>query len=561
METINIGMLYIITAIVVYQAMMQIHKKSITPYTPPKIEKNKRKWISTIGLLLGILGIFLSRILYFGALPTWIGVDEAGIAYDAFCFATNGTDRYGYTFPVYLINFGGGQSVLYTYIAAIFVKLFGFSISIIRLPALVFYIASIGLMYYLVSKKHTKSMAWLTAFLITICPWHIVQSRYALDCNLLAPMMIIVMIGILQSKKWWQYALTGVGIGITLYTYSLSWLILPICLLGWMGYLLYTKSITWKSILAMGIPAFLFAIPLFCFIAVHQGWMPEMQWGKISIPKLYEFRSGEIGLQNLADSFENLKKICIKGPLDATSCFYYAEWLFSFIGIGVTAWQLKKQIRNRQFVFSHFLLITVIAILVSLLLVQDMNTTKANAFYMPMLYFAALGIHIISQNKRKIWMCILLLHIVAFGAFEWYYYTEYDAQSRNEYNDTYIYNISKHIGEQHPDKEVYIVTYAVVQPYIYTVIANEIPQPEFVNTKKETLLPLKTEGNLYVRIDQVSNYHFLFGNIQTDQVEIKKNAVYVVQKYYPQLLQRLNEEIGLKEMYGEEYYIFFERKG
>jgi len=558
MEFINVVILWIIAGIAIYQGAMQIAKKRTnTEVEKEQIEESPKKWQVAVGILLVILTIGVSRCMAFGSLPHWIGVDEAGIAYDAYSLALQGTDRYLHPFPVYMVNFGGGQSALYTYLAALCIKLFGFSITAVRLPALLFYIASIGLMYYMVAKWKNKKLAILTAFLILICPWHIVQSRYALDCNLLAPMVLGIMIGILQSKKWWHYALTGVLIGVALYTYSLSWLILPVCLAVWIIYLLYTKKLSGKAILAMGIPAFLLAIPLFCFLAVNKGILPEMQWGRITIPKLYEFRSGEIGLQSPADIVENLKKLFLKGPLDASNCFYYAEWLLSFIGIGVVTWHFGKQIKKRNFQFSHFMWITVVAIFVCLLLVEDMNTTKSNAFYMPMLYFAALGIQMIGGQKKKLLAFIILLHILAFGVFEWYYYTSYEEQSKNPYNDAYLYEITKQVEEKFPEKETYIITYAVSQSYIYTAIANEIPPTVFDETKKVTLIPLENEKDHYVRVDQIGNYHFIEGKRRLEQVEIDENGVYVVQKYYPAFINALQEKIGLKEIYGQEYYVFY----
>ena len=58
--------------------------------------------------------------------------------HDAYCIANYGTDRYGNSNPVYMINYGGGQSALYTYLAAILIKVFGYSLTVIRIPALVF---------------------------------------------------------------------------------------------------------------------------------------------------------------------------------------------------------------------------------------------------------------------------------------------------------------------------------------------------------------------------------------------------------------------------------------
>lgn len=81
------------------------------------IEKNSNK------IFVIIFIIFAFILLYkLGSVPRGIHVDEAGMAFDAISIAQNGTDRYLNKLPVYLINFGGGQSALYAYLTSIFVR-------------------------------------------------------------------------------------------------------------------------------------------------------------------------------------------------------------------------------------------------------------------------------------------------------------------------------------------------------------------------------------------------------------------------------------------------------
>ncbi len=555
MELMNHVMLWCVIAMAMY-TIWHTRKKQPDKEETIKEIMPKKSFLLLAGAVL-IAGVLVSRVIGWGTLPSWIGVDEAGIAYDAYSLANFGTDRYEQPFPVYMVNFGGGQSALYTYIAALAVKIFGFSIATIRLPALLLFILSIACMGYLVAKKDNRMRAWLTMFFIVICPWHIMQSRYALDCNLLAPMMVWCMIGLLQSKTWWQYLLTGLVMGLTLYTYSLAWLIMPVCLLVWIVYLVYTKQIQGKHIVVMGIPIGVLAIPLFLFLAVNNGILPEIQTSWITIPVLDEFRSGEIGVYNLADIGENLQKMMVKGPLDATYCLYYAQWLLAMIGIGITLAQWIKHRKEKQFVFSHFLLLTVLAIWIPLLFVSDMNTTKANALYMPILYFVAIGIQAICRKVKPLWIGMIALHLVAFGVFEWYYFTSYDEEGRHAYNDVYLYQISQHLEEQFPDREKYIITYAVSQSYIYTAIANEIAPEEFERTKVVQYIDLPSGDGHYVRVKQVGNYHFMEGKVTLLEDTIDANAVYVVQKYYPNLIQVLHEKIGLQEIYNQEYFVFY----
>ena len=176
-----------------------------------KVEKLKEKILSKkeiiIFVVILITAIF-SRGYKLNSLPVGIHVDEAGMAYDAYCLATNGTDRWLNHFPVYLENFGGGQSALYAYLAAVFVKVFGLNMISIRMPAFLLSIAAIILIYFTTKKECGVKSAQLVAFLITIMPWHIMASRWGLDCNLLAPMIIISTCLLINAKSIKGYILS-----------------------------------------------------------------------------------------------------------------------------------------------------------------------------------------------------------------------------------------------------------------------------------------------------------------------------------------------------------------
>ena len=161
-----------------------------------------KKYSEHIVIFTLIILILVSRIYKFGEYPIAIGVDEAGAAYESYNIANYGVDRYLNTMPLYLVNFGGGQSVLYAYSNALLIKILGNdNIFISRLPALIFFLMAIFISYKLVSKMQNKKIAYLFAFFIIICPWEIMQSRYGLDCNLLRTNVYARFISIRNCKK------------------------------------------------------------------------------------------------------------------------------------------------------------------------------------------------------------------------------------------------------------------------------------------------------------------------------------------------------------------------
>ena len=63
-----------------------------------------------------------------------------------------------------MINYGGGQSALYTYLAALLIKIFGFSLTVIRLPALIFSILYMVFGFLLTKDLKNKKLAILVEF-------------------------------------------------------------------------------------------------------------------------------------------------------------------------------------------------------------------------------------------------------------------------------------------------------------------------------------------------------------------------------------------------------------
>ena len=80
-----------------------------------KTAEEKAKLYKIAIILVLLLGVAV-KCIKFGVLMDQTQSDEMGCGYDAYCLLHYGTDRYGYSWPVYFINYGGGQNALYTYV-------------------------------------------------------------------------------------------------------------------------------------------------------------------------------------------------------------------------------------------------------------------------------------------------------------------------------------------------------------------------------------------------------------------------------------------------------------
>ena len=153
-------------------------------------EEIVKKFYKVFILLLLLLTIFTS-VFKITSLPYGLHVDEAGLAYDAQAIEKYGVDRYLRSYPIWLNNYYGSQSSMYAYLVILLIKMFGFSKLVLRMPAAIFRVLIFVFMYWILRDEKDKFKPLLFAFLFTICPYFIMQSRWALDCNLLVGFLTI----------------------------------------------------------------------------------------------------------------------------------------------------------------------------------------------------------------------------------------------------------------------------------------------------------------------------------------------------------------------------------
>lgn len=464
-------------------------------------------------LLVFLLLIFITRIYKFGEIPNFIGVDEAGAAYDAYCLSKYGVDRYLNSFPLYLINFGGGQSALYSYATIPFIKLIGTSIIAYRLPELLFFLMGIVVCYILANKMKDKKIALLYTFLIIICPWNIEASRQGLDCNLLAPMFMLDVLLLVTANKNWHYIVAGLAIGVTLYTYCLAWILIPVFLLIYIIYMLWVNKINFKQVILLGIPIALLATPLIYLILLNKGYVTRTNFGIFTIPKLFFFRQGEISINNLLQ----YGGYSLKTIFTDSRGIYLIELPFLLVGIVVGIKEFIKSIKEKEFSFTGFMTVVFIILLICNLLVVAGTLNRANILYLPMLYLITIGISYLSKDSKWTIMSILVILTALFVAFEVSYYNENLEQRRTRrYEDIELYQITEKLERDESLKDVakhFIITNKA-EPYIFTMLATK-PSPYDLNFLYEQ------------KVKQYGKYFFEYDKLLIEDITKEKTIVVV----------------------------------
>lgn len=507
----------------------------------------KKVWFIFIVLL------FITVVFKFGELPTYLSVDEAGMSYDSYCIANYGVDRYLSSYPLYLTNFGSGQSALCAYLAAFFVRIFGANIISYRLPMLFIYLLAVVTSYLFVSKSENKKVALLFTFLIITCPWNICSTRQALDCNLYAGMFMISLWLMERAKKNYQYILAGISIGITLYTYVLSWITMPIFLIVWIIYMLYLKRINIKQIILLGIPIVILAAPLIYFLLLNYGVFEKAQFGIFSLPILGDFRGEQFSISNIwKHGWNSIKIIFIYNE-----SIYLVYNLLFIIGYIIGVINTIKSIKKKQLNATSIITIAFTVLFLGLLMVEIRTNNKANVLYIPILYFVSIAICNLFKYSRVLFAISIIAIFVSFIDFEYSYYTDIGINAGSYwYEDRYLYPLTKQIetNEEIKKMDKYVIVNRTSQ-YIYPLLATEISPYEFMET-------LQLQDYIDGRVTEVkkfSNYYFYsyYYNINEfyDMKLDNSNYLFIISKEFEDVCQHIEKHGYKKQEYGDLYVL------
>ena len=212
--------------------------------TTGKIWDKAPSWL--LPALILLLGAVL-RLYRLGAIPAGMHQDESMGAWNAYALFHEGIDSAGHHFPTSLANWGDGQSPLYSWLIIPFIALNGGHVNsfISRLPQALVAILTLFAVYDLMRRMFNRKLGIWTMFLLAICPWHIMMSRWGLEVNLSPGFLIFgLYFFILGLENMRFLLLSGLCYGLVLYCYGVMWPVVPIILIIQIVYGLYHKKLT-----------------------------------------------------------------------------------------------------------------------------------------------------------------------------------------------------------------------------------------------------------------------------------------------------------------------------
>ncbi len=180
-----------------------------------------------LGLILAIS--FLLRVWDLNKIPAAMYWDEMDVSYQAYSILKTGKDYYGnFPFPV-VRSFADYRAPFFIYSVVPFVAIFGLNEYSVRIPAAIFGVFSV-LLIYLVSKKLFKSeqIALASAFFMAFSPWNIQYSRLGFEITLMIAAFLAGILFFLNGRRKSKFfILSALFFGISVLTYNTAKLFIP----------------------------------------------------------------------------------------------------------------------------------------------------------------------------------------------------------------------------------------------------------------------------------------------------------------------------------------------
>ncbi|WP_292143583.1 ArnT family glycosyltransferase [Butyrivibrio sp.] len=465
--------------------------------------KDSKYFYTVVSVVMLVLALIL-RLYKLSDIPRGLHVDEIGMGYDSWCIAHFGVDRYLNSFPMYLSNYGGGQSALYCYLTVPFILLGGFTPLMLRLPSVIFSMLAGIFGWRLVRIVSGKRASIIYLFIYLTIPYFTQAGRIALDCNLmlgLSVIMLNVLEYCLRDENYGKktcFVLLGTVTGITFYSYALSDVVLPLFYLFLIIYLIaIRKKVAISSMIAFTIPVIIFAIPQILLQVVNIYGLPAIHIGPMTIPIVLNYRLDDIVFDqvkpNLRWTFDSLFR-ADNTDFDSFPQFG-ALYMFSLpiIAFGglYTLTRLVKSVREKKIRFESVILIYTFSVLLFGLFIQGVTTYRINSAFFGLAFFIVATVEFLfDRNRQKfastaLAICLLVLYLINGVQFVDFYFNKYAdtvyPQRLFAEDPTDVYNFLDDQPENVKSRLTYVG--GANEAYIYYLWAKEISPYEYDHNK------------------------------------------------------------------------------
>lgn len=256
---------------------------------------------------------FILRYYNLGFNPPAAYGDEISFAWNAWNILKTGTDEYGNSFPLLFRAFDDYKAPIPTYLLVPFLAVGGLDTFVVRLPVVLFAVATIYLVFLLAEKLFDKKVALVSAFLLAISPWHLHLSRGFFESTIALFFLVAATYFFVLAKGKRKYLyVSATFFVLTIYTYLTPRIMLlffiPLLFLWGKKWILSQK----KYALGFFLIIFIFSLPLVKASIFYQG---SARIQKLSQARNEQIQREVILVRNSSQSPEIVKRILHNRPL------------------------------------------------------------------------------------------------------------------------------------------------------------------------------------------------------------------------------------------------------
>ena len=504
-------------------------------------EPFKKKNEFGILFILALLFLVAIRLYHFGTQPVWYYVDEAMSSYDAYSLMLYGTDHWGFSFPVHMYAWGWSQqSAIFTYMIVPFMKLVGYNMFATRLPLLLLSVVGAVFLALIVRDVLGDKMAIVALIICAFNPWHYVQSRYGIDCNVLPHVLIagiFFLIHFIKTKKKRYLYIGTILMGLTFYSYMIAVYSIPILMIMVFIYFLRNKQISIKTFILNVITFLVVTFPIIILsVMMVTDAEHNIKLGIFTIPALREserpqdilFMSGNILNQfciNVVALFKTIFLQAEKWPWDTIvhyGTMYKCMASMLFVGIIVLIFSFKKKYqKDYAWILLSYLVITV---WVGVITADVTEIRRLNLFYYLGMILICYTIHAFSDKKVIYYGLIAMFFPLGMLMLYSYHHTYLETFVGPMSFSTSFPQALEKAAEFDADK--YYINDDVLGPEtgtvseVYTLVAQKI-DPQYRYGYKDYQYDNDTE-----RMPYKEKYNYI--SVDEMKIDPNENAVYVV---------------------------------
>jgi len=494
------------------------------------------------------------RLYKLDTIPNGFNADEAALAYNAISLIETGKDEHGHPWPVNLESFGDYKPAGYAYVLIPFIKIFGASEYVVRLPSAIAGIITIITVYFLVKEIYSDAgIGLIAASVLTFSPWHIHFSRGAWEVNL-ATCLITCFVYFFfkaQLNRKFVYMILGLSCAIaSMYVYQSARIIAP--LIGCGLVLLYKDALLKKKawlLPSIGLCGVL-CLPLIYSIFTSNASSRLSGVGLLADegpvnrinelrgqyadpygiwPKIIHNRITGYGLRfvkNYADHFDPnflfiYGDVIERNRAPETGQFYLIDIVF--IGLGFC--MVFKTFSKSKTIFFW----VVIAPLAAAMTFQTPHALRAQNMVVPMSVVIALGISLFLKMIKKYSQAIrafgIVLCIALYGWNMLRYIHEYSVHYAKTYPSAWEYgfkDLVSYISTVEKSYKSVVVTEKYDQPYILFLYYLQYKPSDFQTN--HTL----TERDKFNFSTVKSFDKYEFNSISKEKIQNSKNTLFVL---------------------------------